>query len=508
MQRIELLCSVGECNYEESVVAAFLSEFGIVHTRHGERFTGRPGTKLLVGQDHVIKLRTEYDLPEKDARKFIQRACSREQELSVYHPGKTWFLIFAEQGENPVIANITPRLQALHDVDAAIDILGETGYDDAICEILSIYLRIASEQEIALDISLSNFAVDGEGVLYYVDDEFYAWDRFTSLCHFLGTLIRSQRRIEETLAAKLGTCLRQQLVRYFKDTHWAAAIGEQLRGLFVPHARRKAVRALITTLTDHRTPCGVRHSSAAKVIALLADVHANAPALETALNYLARRNISEGLIMGDVVGYGPHPEICIDLLSHNKNFGIVKGNHDHAVASGNYGLGFSPFSKWVVEWSIKRLTDEQHAWLENLPLYIHSEQWIAVHGSPKDRTFFNAYVYDMTYEENFSSLEKKKIPYCFHGHTHLQKVYFSKKHTDGSSTEQKQNLGAYQHALICPGSIGQPRGGRPGCELALLDTTTWEIEFIRLSYDIGSTIKDMRRHAFPPSLIERLSQGK
>lgn len=187
---------------------------------------------------------------------------------------------------------------------------------------------------------------------------------------------------------------------------------------------------------------------------------------------------------------------------------VVQGNHDHAVATQRYSLGFSPVSRWVIEWSRERLSPEALNWLDGLPLYLQGDDWIAVHGAPNDKTFFNAYVYEMTYEDNLINMESRQLRLCFHGHTHLPKVYYRKRSQDSSNSALRQNLNDYERALICPGSIGQPRTGRPGVDFALYDRQSGELEFMHLEYNMDATLRDMHSYNFPPNLIERLDRGR
>lgn len=514
MLRIEIIGQVGTQTYAAEQIMAIYDEGTRIATQHGETFTGRPTTQLMVTSQHVIKLRTEYNLPLKDSRRFIERALEKERSLDIYHPAKTWFLLEQEDG-NPLICNITPRLAPLHDPQAMQRISTEIDFTQMLCTMFRMYLRIASEHDMGLDISLSNFALDRDLRLYYIDDDIYSWDKFTTLSHYLGTLIRSQSDLDDEKITNLGICLRESILEYFSDQLWLSVIAEETRGIFLPETKRPILMAFIKALNESRQV--VRKISTidtsspvpkSKVIALLADVHANAPALETALNYLAKRNINQGLVMGDVVGYGPHPRECIRLLRDNPGFSVIKGNHDHAASGLNYGMGFSHLGKWVIEWTANLLNDEEKNWLAELPLYLLGENWIAVHGAPTDKTFFNAYVYQMTYEENLDNLEKRQLKFGFHGHTHLQKTYFRTRRGDGHNDAPKQQLADYQSALVCPGSVGQPRSNIPGCELALVDTETWELEYLRLDYDMQPTLNDMQRENFPPNLIERLTLGK
>src|SRR5690606_25308448 len=81
---------------------------------HGGRFTGRPGTKLFSSEDLVVKLREELQFSPRDMRRWIERALEKERRLGVHAPQKTWFLL--HDASRVVIANVTPRLQALHDL--------------------------------------------------------------------------------------------------------------------------------------------------------------------------------------------------------------------------------------------------------------------------------------------------------------------------------------------------------------------------------------------------------
>ena len=49
-------------------------------------------------------------------------------------------------------------------------------------------------------------------------------------------------------------------------------------------------------------------------IAVISDIHANLHALEAVLADIDRRGADEIWCLGDVVGYGPRPNECVDLV--------------------------------------------------------------------------------------------------------------------------------------------------------------------------------------------------
>src|ERR1043166_3015854 len=64
--------------------------------------------------------------------------------------------------------------------------------------------------------------------------------------------------------------------------------------------------------------------------AIISDIHSNLEALKTVLADIDRRGINRIFCLGDVIGYGPDPAACLDLVAERVEFCLC-GNHDHAV---------------------------------------------------------------------------------------------------------------------------------------------------------------------------------
>ncbi|MGR8935887.1 MAG: metallophosphoesterase family protein [Gammaproteobacteria bacterium] len=497
-------------HYNADNFAPLLQE---THTEltYGGSFMGRPGTRLYAGAKDIVKIRDELELEENQARRYIGQMLEQERKIAIHHPQKTWFLCRLQNGKFKV-GNICPRLTPLHKLN---DRRNDAGIEMLLVHIRRIYfeyLRIAAAYGLRLDEGLSNFGVDAQNKLYYLDDDVYNWDNFHSFAHLLGVLIRNNSWLDERWAEKFGCDLHNLIAEFFQDTHKSTMVANKLRDVFMPDKNRaKVLDIIIRQLQQHRA-VNKKVRVVRDYIAVLADIHANLPALEAVLQFLKNENITDAIVLGDIVGYGPHPGECIDRLRDTR-FTVIKGNHDHAAVTGDCQRGISSVARYCIEWSIPLLSEEQKRWLDELPMELSSSGefsnlWIAMHGAPIDPSFFYAYVYEMTYTKNLDNLAKRRIRHCFHGHTHIQGVYARKKNgMDDFYRPEDRHLQAFKHSLICPGSVGQPRNGQTGAQFAVYSQRQDEIRFLNLPYAVEKTIHDMQKHGFPETLSERLKSG-
>jgi len=517
--RIEIIGAIdGLLHYIPSQVSKLLEEEQ-TELSYGEAFMGRPGTLLHVGKHDVIKIRSELDLNEQKTRDFLNHSLQQERKLDVHHPYKTWFLVKLENHQFK-IGNICPRLTPLHTLKGieSADIRKKINY---LKQLYRCYFKVASHFNARLDEGLSNFAIDKNEMLYYLDDDIYSWDNFISFTHLIGVLIRNNLWLGENCARELGEELQQLINEFFDDSHNCYRVARLLREIFMPDNRKQILNVIIEQLEQSKivvkklsSNTHNSNNNTDNYLAVLSDIHANLPALEAVLNYLQQHNITQGIVLGDVVGYGPNPSECITRLQQTELM-VIKGNHDHAVISGDIKRGMSSTAQWCIEWTIPRLSDNEKQWLTNLPLELTSsddapKNWRAMHGSPIDPNYFYAYVYQMTYEKNLDAMEKQQMDLCFHGHSHIQGMYVRNKQGQDKflNPKDKISLADYKHALICSGAVGQPRDGCTGAQFAIYHQRSHQIQFINIDYDMRKTLVDLEKYAFPKMLGERLQRGE
>ena len=86
--------------------------------------------------------------------------------------------------------------------------------------------------------------------------------------------------------------------------------------------------------------------------AIISDIHGNLEALEAVLADIRTQNVSEIYCLGDIIGYGPNPRECIDLVIKHCQVTII-GNHDQAALFDPEG--FNPGAERAIFWTRAQL---------------------------------------------------------------------------------------------------------------------------------------------------------
>ncbi len=240
-------------------------------------------------------------------------------------------------------------------------------------------------------------------------------------------------------------------------------------------------------------------------VLIISDIHANLTAFETVLED-AKGDWDYVWCLGDVVGYGPDPNECVDLLRTLPHL-CLAGNHDWAALGRLDIRTFNSDARKAVTWTAETLRPDNIEFLAALPTTFVLGPYTLAHGSPREPVW--EYILDpLIAALNFPHFE---TPYCLVGHTHTPVVY--EMISDQGETEQYVPVyGQPRHLngrrqIINPGSVGQPRDSNPEAAYALLgvEEAVWEPR--RISYDIAAVQKRMRQADMPERLIARLEHG-
>ena len=179
--------------------------------------------------------------------------------------------------------------------------------------------------------------------------------------------------------------------------------------------------------------------------AIFTDIHANLEALEAVLakiDELAKEEpIDQIWFLGDLVGYGPNPNECIDTLRERTDV-IIAGNHDWA-AVGKLDLDdFSAAARISAEWTAEQLTEEHREFLRNLPERLEIGECTLVHGSPYG-PLWEYLTSEVLAERSFQHFTTR---FCVVGHTHVPIIFQQPDPSLDDPTERLDALGQEETA--------------------------------------------------------------
>ncbi len=239
--------------------------------------------------------------------------------------------------------------------------------------------------------------------------------------------------------------------------------------------------------------------------AIISDVHGNLAALEKVLRRIEIEHCDRIICLGDLVGYGPFPNECIQLVQKVAALTLA-GNHDHASIGLLDMEYFNPYAKTAMEWTITALTQESKDYLATLGLERHERGAFFVHATPCNPADWN---YIMTLHEadyNFACFEDGV---CFIGHSHIP-VAFSLNGTAKIKIYRETTIGFDEKSryIVNVGSVGQPRDGNPEAAFGIFDTEPGTFQLVRVDYDILATQRAMMALNLPKFLIDRIQYGR
>lgn len=259
------------------------------------------------------------------------------------------------------------------------------------------------------------------------------------------------------------------------------------------------------------------------VYAIISDIHSNLAALKAVLDDIRKRGIPDEriLCLGDVIGYGPQPAECIDMVMPLRI--TICGNHDWAVV--NEPIGFNRIARRALLWtrkvlkphwySISKQTRRRYHFIEKLPHRYEFDDVLLVHGSPRNpieeyvlRSDFDEILAEMTnkMKENFKKV--KRLAFCGHSHIPVilsdEPAYIDPREFVDKPLKLKEGC----RYIINVGSVGQPRDHDPRSCYVLFNDEEQTIQYRRVGYEIKETIDAIHATGeLDEALAERLLIG-
>lgn len=251
-------------------------------------------------------------------------------------------------------------------------------------------------------------------------------------------------------------------------------------------------------------------------VALISDLHANREALEAVFSHIREQGLAKVYCLGDVVGYGPEPEFCVDMVRGHAELCLM-GNHDEALFRD--ASDFNPHARSAIEYTKERMQPSWYSsgekkarwnWLKSLPLSHSEGRFLFVHGSPRDPV--REYVLST---DGFLNPDKLRAVFqsfegiAIGGHTHHPGLHDVDLRFHGLGGAERLTLALPPEGkcFVNVGSVGQPRDGDNRACYAVLEDT--QVTWYRVPYDFQATAdKILRTGVLSEVLARRLALGK
>jgi predicted phosphodiesterase len=241
-------------------------------------------------------------------------------------------------------------------------------------------------------------------------------------------------------------------------------------------------------------------------IAVISDIHGNRHAFEAVLDAVAQTTSTEIWCLGDLVGYGADPDVCVALAGAHASI-CLAGNHDLGVTGAIPLEQFSRGAALAAHWTQDTITPETRAFLEALEPQRIEPEVALYHASPRDPVW--EYVLSPLQAELCLDVQAHRISLIGHSHVALYFARFPGVAATGGTRGDGEHLDLGDGEwLLNPGSVGQPRDGDPRAAWLELDLDEWTATYHRTDYDIDGAAAAIRAARLPDSLAERLQYGQ
>jgi diadenosine tetraphosphatase ApaH/serine/threonine PP2A family protein phosphatase len=234
--------------------------------------------------------------------------------------------------------------------------------------------------------------------------------------------------------------------------------------------------------------------------AFFGGIYSNWLALEAALSDARRRGAQALYCLGDVGGFGPHPDRALEVL-RGAGVATVQGNYDDSIGLGkpDCGCGYTDprdnqFAQLSYAYTAEKTSSAHLPWLASLPRQLSFEaegkRYQLVHGSPRQQ---NEFLWESASPD--AMLEQlgagADVLLCTHTGLHWQRRLPSGRR------------------VVNVGALGRPANdGRTEVWYALLDTDRAEpFEFVPVAYDHQRLAAEVRAERLPEEFAETLLTG-
>jgi diadenosine tetraphosphatase ApaH/serine/threonine PP2A family protein phosphatase len=245
------------------------------------------------------------------------------------------------------------------------------------------------------------------------------------------------------------------------------------------------------------------------LLAVFTDIHANRQAFSACLDFARAHGAERMICLGDYVGYGADPEWTVETVMGLVDAGAmaVRGNHDNAVSTSTESMNAE--AQAAIEWTRGRLSATQRRFLAELPLALQEDDRLYVHSEASNPVKWR-YVQNTPDAARSILATAAHITFC--GHIHKPALYSMSSAAKMTRFVPTSGVAVQllpgRRWLAVLGSVGQPRDGDPAASFAMFDTSSRQITYCRVPYDVETAAERIVENGLPLWLADRLSVGR
>ncbi|SRR6056297_682728 len=248
-----------------------------------------------------------------------------------------------------------------------------------------------------------------------------------------------------------------------------------------------------------------------KTIAIISDIHGNYTALKNVLEKIEMYDdkINDIMCLGDLVGYNPEPEKCVNKIKEVCTK-VIAGNHDKAIIDDLDIQWFRQTVKKSITWTKKQLSQESKSYLKALntreDIIINGRKIILAHGSPNKNSPFS-YIFNRYDIKGIEPLIMD-ANLLFIGHTHIPFCFCNKGEGWFQIEKDEVEINPEYNYIVNVGSVGQPRDRDPRSSFVIFNSSKNLLSFKRYEYNIKEVQDKLAETELPEEFSLRLTQGR
>ncbi|HEY6865720.1 MAG TPA: metallophosphoesterase family protein [Candidatus Eisenbacteria bacterium] len=234
-------------------------------------------------------------------------------------------------------------------------------------------------------------------------------------------------------------------------------------------------------------------------LALFGGVYSNHLALRATLDDIARRGADRTWCLGDLGGFGPHPERAAGML-REAGVPMLRGNYDASIgfARADCDCGYTDprdnrYAQIGYDYTLANTSEAHRAWMRDLPetarLEVEGRRVLLCHGSPRR---VNEFLWESACADAFLEWLCREhdadLIACTHTGIHWQRRLPSGRH------------------VVNVGAIGRPANdGRPVAWYAMLDLDgDARAEFVPVAYDHLALAREIEAEGLPREFADTI----